>query len=329
MNKWGVGLILLLVFVSVLVKDIQLLNVFYDLMCELYEQYNKVFSVYWKQEIGDNVVICQLYGGFGKQVILVINGIEVDVVMLVLVYDVDVIVECGCIDKNWLKCLLDNFVLYIFIIVFFVCKGNLKQIYDWNDLIKLGVLVIILNLKSFGGVCWNYLVVWGYVLYQNYGDQVKVQEFVKVLYKNVEVLDFGVCGLINIFVECGIGDVLIVWENEVLLVINELGKDKFEIVILSELILVELIVLVVDKVVDKKGMCQVVEVYLKYFYLLEGQEIVVKNFYCLCDLNVVKKYVNEFLKLKLFIIDQEFGGWMKVQKEYFFNGGIFDQISQC
>lgn len=242
----------------------------------------------------------------------VINGIEVDVVMLVLVYDVDVIVECGWIDKEWIKCLLDNFVLYIFIIVFLVCKGNLKQIYDWNDLIKLGVSVIMFNLKSFGGVCWNYLVVWGYVLYYNNNDQVKVQDFVWVLYKNVEVLDFGVCGFINIFVECGIGDVLIVWENEVLLVVNELGKDKFEIVMSSEFIFVELIVSVVDKVVEKKGIKEVVEVYLKYFYLLEGQEIVVKNYYCLCDVEVVKKYENVFLKLKLFIIDEEFGGWIKV-----------------
>ena len=189
-------------------------------------------------------------------------------------------------------------------------------------------MVITPNPKSSGGARWNYLAAWGYALHQNHGDQAKAQEFVKALYKNVEVLDSGARGSTNTFVERGIGDVLIAWENEALLATNELGKDKFEIVTPSESILAEPTVSVVDKVVDKKGTRQVAEAYLKYLYSPEGQEIAAKNFYRPRDPNVAKKYANEFPKLKLFTIDQEFGGWTKAQKEHFSNGGTFDQISQ-
>lgn len=328
MNKWGVGLTLLLASASVLAKDIQLLNVSYDPTRELYEQYNKAFSAHWKQETGDNVVIRQSHGGSGKQATSVINGIEADVVTLALAYDVDAIAERGRIDKNWLKRLPDNSAPYTSTIVFLVRKGNPKQIHDWHDLIKPGVSVITPNPKSSGGARWNYLAAWGYALHQNHGDQAKAQEFVKALYKNVEVLDSGARGSTNTFVERGIGDVLIAWENEALLATNELGKDKFEIVTPSESILAEPTVSVVDKVVDKKGTRQVAEAYLKYLYSPEGQEIAAKNFYRPRDPNVAKKYANEFPKLKLFTIDQEFGGWTKAQKEHFSNGGTFDQISQ-
>ncbi len=263
MNKWGVGLTLLLASASVLAKDIQLLNVSYDPTRELYEQYNKAFSAHWKQETGDNVVIRQSHGGSGKQATSVINGIEADVVTLALAYDVDAIAERGRIDKNWLKRLPDNSAPYTSTIVFLVRKGNPKQIHDWNDLIKPGVSVITPNPKSSGGARWNYLAAWGYALHQNHGDQAKAQEFVKALYKNVEVLDSGARGSTNTFVERGIGDVLIAWENEALLATNELGKDKFEIVTPSESILAEPTVSVVDKVVDKKGTRQVAEAYLE------------------------------------------------------------------
>lgn len=214
MNKWGVGLTLLLASASVLAKDIQLLNVSYDPTRELYEQYNKAFSAHWKQETGDNVVIRQSHGGSGKQATSVINGIEADVVTLALAYDVDAIAERGRIDKNWLKRLPDNSAPYTSTIVFLVRKGNPKQIHDWNDLIKPGVSVITPNPKSFrrrplelpGGL--------GLCLHQNHGDQAKAREFVKALYKNVEVLDSGARGSTNTFVERGIGDVLIAWKTK-------------------------------------------------------------------------------------------------------------------
>lgn len=213
MNKWGVGLTLLLASASVLAKDIQLLNVSYDPTRELYEQYNKAFSAHWKQETGDNVVIRQSHGGSGKQATSVINGIEADVVTLALAYDVDAIAERGRIDKNWLKRLPDNSAPYTSTIVFLVRKGNPKQIHDWNDLIKPGVSVITPNPKSSGGARWNYGG-WGYALHQNHGDQAKAREFVKALYKNVEVLDSGARGSTNTFVERGIGDVLIAWKTK-------------------------------------------------------------------------------------------------------------------
>ncbi len=272
MNKWGVGLTLLLASASVLAKDIQLLNVSYDPTRELYEQYNKAFSAHWKQETGDNVVIRQSHGGSGKQATSVINGIEADVVTLALAYDVDAIAERGRIDKNWLKRLPDNSAPYTSTIVFLVRKGNPKQIHDWNDLIKPGVSVITPNPKSSGGARWNYGGP-GYALHQNHGDRAKAREFVKALYKNVEVLDSGARGSTNTFVERGIGDVLIAWENEALLATNELGKDKFEIVTPSESILAEPTVSVVDKVVDKKGTRQVAEAYLKYLYSPEGRRL--------------------------------------------------------
>lgn len=251
MNKWGVGLTLLLASASVLAKDIQLLNVSYDPTRELYEQYNKAFSAHWKQETGDNVVIRQSHGGSGKQATSVINGIEADVVTLALAYDVDAIAERGRIDKNWLKRLPDNSAPYTSTIVFLVRKGNPKQIHDWNDLIKPGVSVITPNPAPAAPLELRRL--WGYALHQNHGDRAKAREFVKALYKNVEVLDSGARGSTNTFVERGIGDVLIARENEALLATNELGKDKFEIVTPSESILAEPTVSVVDKVVDKKG----------------------------------------------------------------------------
>lgn len=328
MNKWGVGLTLLLASSGVLAKDIQLLNVSYDPTRELYDEYNKAFSAHWKQQTGDNVTIRQSHGGSGKQATSVINGIEADVVTLALAYDVDAIAERGRVDKDWIKRLPNNSAPYTSTIVFLVRKGNPKQIQDWNDLIKPGVSVITPNPKSSGGARWNYLAAWGYALHHNNNDPVKAQEFVKNLFANVEVLDSGARGSTSTFVERGIGDVLIAWENEALLATRELGKDKFEIITPSESILAEPTVSIVDKVVDKKGTKEVAEAYLNYLYSPEGQEIAAKNYYRPRLPEVAAKYEGTFPKLKLYTIDEEFGGWTKAQKDHFSNGGTFDQISK-
>ncbi len=328
MNKWGVGLTLLLASSGVLAKDIQLLNVSYDPTRELYDEYNKAFSAHWKQQTGDNVTVRQSHGGSGKQATSVINGIEADVVTLALAYDIDAIAKRGRVDKDWIKRLPDNSAPYTSTIVFLVRKGNPKQIQDWNDLIKPDVSVITPNPKSSGGARWNYLAAWGYALHHNNNDPVKAQEFVKNLFQNVEVLDSGARGSTSTFVERGIGDVLIAWENEALLATRELGKDEFEIITPSESILAEPTVSVVDKVVDKKGNKEVAEAYLNYLYSPEGQEIAAKNYYRPRLPEVAAKYESTFPKLKLYTIDEEFGGWTKAQQDHFSTGGIFDQISK-
>ncbi len=328
MNKWGVGFTLLLASMGALAKDVQLLNVSYDPTRELYEAYNKAFTAHWKQETGDNVVIRQSHGGSGKQATSVINGIEADVVTLALAYDVDAIAQRGRIDKAWMKRLPDNSAPYTSTIVFLVRKGNPKQIHDWNDLAKPGVSVITPNPKSSGGARWNYLAAWGYALHHNNNDKAKAQGFVKALYKNVEVLDSGARGATNTFVERGIGDVLIAWENEALLATEKLGKGKFEIVTPSESILAEPSVSVVDRVVDKKETRPVAEAYLKYLYSPQGQEIAAQNFYRPRDAKVAQKYAAQFPKLKLYTVDELAGGWAEAQKTHFASGGIFDQISR-
>ncbi|MFI3312032.1 sulfate ABC transporter substrate-binding protein [Ewingella allii] len=328
MRKWGVGLALLLVATGAIAKDVQILNVSYDPTREFYEQYNKAFSKYWQGKTGDTVTVRQSHGGSGKQATSVINGIEADVVTLALAYDVDAIAERGRIDKNWIKRLPDNSAPYTSTIVFLVKKGNPKQIHDWNDLIKPGVSIITPNPKTSGGARWNYLAAWGYALHHNNNDKAKAQEFLKALFKNVEVLDSGARGATNTFVERGIGDVLIAWENEALLATKDLGNDKFEIVTPSESILAEPTVSVVDKVVDKRGTREVADAYLKYLYSTEGQTIAAENYYRPRDPAVEKKFAAEFPKLKLFTIDQVAGTWAEAQKDHFSSGGIFDQISK-
>ncbi|QGU89445.1 sulfate ABC transporter substrate-binding protein [Erwinia sorbitola] len=326
MKKWSVGITLLLASTSVLAKDIQLLNVSYDPTRELYEQYNKAFSAHYKQETGDNVVIRQSHGGSGKQATSVINGIKADVVTLALASDVDAIAERGRIDKNWIKRLPDNSAPYTSTIVFLVRKGNPKQIHDWQDLIKPGVSVITPNPKTSGGARWNYLAAWGWALDQNHGDQAKAQAYVKALFKNVEVQDSGARGATNTFVERGIGDVLIAWENEAYLAVNKLGKDQFDIITPSESILAEPTVSVVDKVVDERDTRKVADEYLKYLYSTEGQEIAAQNFYRPRDAAVAKKYASTFQPVKLFTIDNKFGGWAQAQKTHFAEGGTYDQV---
>lgn len=308
-------------------KPVTLLNVSYDPTRELYQEYNEAFVKYWKEKTGQDVTVQQSHGGSGSQARTVIDGNEADVVTLALAYDIDSINKNKeIINKEWQKRLPNNSTPYTSTIVFLVRKGNPKNIKDWDDLVKPGIQVITPNPKTSGGARWNYLAAWVYSLKKNNNDQQKAQEFVKALFENVPVLDSGARGSTTTFVERGIGDVLIAWENEAFLSINELGKDKFEIVVPSISILAEPPVSVVDSVVDKKGTRKVAEAYLEYLYSEEGQEIAAKNYYRPRNETVAKKFESQFPKINLFTIDEEFGGWAKAQKEHFDDGGIFDQI---
>jgi sulfate transport system substrate-binding protein len=308
-------------------KPVTLLNVSYDPTRELYQEYNAAFSKYWKGKTGQEVTVQQSHGGSGSQARTVIDGNEADVVTLALAYDIDSINKNKeLINKEWQKRLPNNSTPYTSTIVFLVRKGNPKGIKDWNDLVKPGVQVITPNPKTSGGARWNYLAAWGYALKTNGNDQEKAKEFVKALYKNVPVLDSGARGATTTFVERGLGDVLIAWENEAFLSVNELGKDKFEIVVPSISILAEPPVSVVDSVVDKKGTRKVAEAYLEYLYSDEGQEIAAKNYYRPRNEEVAKKYASQFPQINLFTIDEVFGGWTKAQQEHFNDGGVFDQI---
>ncbi|MFC4802937.1 sulfate ABC transporter substrate-binding protein [Neobacillus sp. GCM10023253] len=307
-------------------KPIELLNVSYDPTRELYEEYNKSFAAYWEKKTGQKVTINQSHGGSGKQSRSVIDGLEADVVTLALAYDIDAIAGAGKLADDWQKRLADNSSPYTSTIVFLVRKGNPKGIKDWNDLVKKDVSVITPNPKTSGGARWNYLAAWGYALQQNNGEEQKAQEFVAKLFKNVPVLDSGARGSTTTFVERGIGDVLIAWENEAYLALKEFGEDKFEVVNPSVSILAEPPVSVVDKVAKKHGTEEVAKAYLDYLYTVEGQEIAAKNFYRPRNKDVAEKYASQFPDIKLFTIDEVFGGWKKAQKTHFDDGGIFDQI---
>lgn len=309
--------------------EITLLNVSYDPTRELYRDYNAAFAKYWKANTGQTVKIQQSHGGSGSQARSVIDGLEADVVTLALAYDIDAIVsKAKLIPEDWQKRLPDNSAPYTSTIVFLVRKGNPKQINDWDDLIKNGVSVITPNPKTSGGARWNYLAAWGYALKKYGNNQQKAKEFVTKIYKNVPVLDSGARGSTNTFVQRGIGDVLLAWENEAFLAINEFGKDRLEIVVPSLSILAEPTVAVVDKVVDKRGTRKVAEAYLKYLYSQEGQEIAARNYYRPRLKSVAQKYSNQFARVNLFTIDELFGGWQKAQTIHFNDGGIFDEIYQ-
>ncbi len=308
-------------------SETTLLNVSYDPTRELYQEYNHVFARHWKQKTGETVSIRQSHGGSGKQARSVIEGLEADVVTLALANDIDAIADKGkLVDGNWQKRLPHNSSPYTSTIVFLVRKGNPKKIRDWDDLVRPGISIITPNPKTGGNPRWAYLAAWGFVLRQKGGNDTKAREFVTRLYKNVPVLDSGARGSLTTFAQRGIGDVLLAWENEAFLAVNELGKDKFEIVIPSVSILAEPSVAVVDRVVDKRGSRKVAEEYLKYLYTPEGQEIAAKNYYRPRDRKVAAKYAKFFPKVKLFTIDEVFGGWRKAQKTHFADGGVFDQI---
>lgn len=306
--------------------DVSLLNVSYDPTRELYQDFNKAFAEHWKAKSGDSAKLRQSHGGSGKQARAVIDGLAADVVTLALAYDIDEIAQRGLIAKDWQKRLPHNSAPYTSTIVFLVRKGNPKGIKDWNDLAKAGVSVITPNPKTSGGARWNHLAAWGYALRQPGGNEKTAQEFLGKVYRNVPVLDSGARGATTTFVERGIGDVLITWENEALLAIKELGPGKVEIITPSLSVLAEPPVAVVDKVVDRRGTRKAAEAYLNFLYSEQGQEIAAQNYYRPTNEKVAKKYEGQFPKLKLLSIDEVAGGWTKAQKAHFADGGIFDQI---
>ena len=308
--------------------DITLLNVSYDPTRELYQDVNTAFAKEWKGKTGDNVKIKQSHGGSGKRARAVIDGLEADVVTLALAYDIDALAEHTVLAADWQKRLTHNSSPYTSTIVFLVRKGNPKGIKDWNDLIKPGVSVITPNPKTSGGARWNHLAAWGYALRQPGGNEAKAKDFLGKLYKNVPVLDSGARGATTTFVERGIGDVLIAWENEAYLAVKELGPTKFDIITPSVSILAEPPVAVVDKFADKHGTRKVAEAYLNYLYTDEAQDIIAKNYYRPATDKAAKKYASQFAKVNLFTIEQVAGGWTAAQKAHFADGGIFDQIYQ-
>jgi sulfate transport system substrate-binding protein len=310
-------------------KTVKLLNVSYDPTRELYQDFNAAFSKYWKAKTGVEVVISQSHGGSGKQARTVIDGLQADVVTLALAYDIDAMSEKGALlPKNWQTRLPNNSSPYTSTIVFLVRKGNPKHIKDWDDLVRPGVSVITPNPKTSGGARWNYLAAWGYALRHNGNDEKKAKDFVARLFKNVPVLDSGARGSTTTFVQRGIGDVLLAWENEAFLAINELGKDKIEMVVPSVSILAEPPVGVVDKFANRHGTAAVAKAYLDYLYTPEGQEIAARHYYRPRSKEVAAKYQSRFPRVELFTIDEVFGGWQKTQKKHFDDGGVYDQIYQ-
>jgi sulfate/thiosulfate transport system substrate-binding protein len=306
--------------------DVTLLNVSYDPTRELYQAFNKAFADHWLATQKEKVTIKQSHGGSGKQARSVIDGLDADVVTLALAYDVDEIsARAKLLAPDWQKRLPHNSAPYTSTIVFLVRKGNPKNIRDWDDLVKPGVSIVTPNPKTSGGARWNYLAAWGYALKRD-KTEARAKDFVTALFRNVAVLDSGARGATTTFVERGIGDVLLAWENEAHLALKEFGPNKFEIVYPPTSILAEPPVAVVDKVVAKKGTRAIAEAYLQYLYTPEGQEIAARNHYRPRDPKVAAKYANSFAKTNLFTIDQLFGGWSKVQKTHFADGGVFDQI---
>lgn len=310
---------------STLAADVTLLNVSYDPTRELYGDFNKAFAAAYQKDTGKSIEIKQSHGGSGSQARSVIDGLQADVVTLALAYDIDAIAGKNLIAKDWQAKLPQNASPYTSTIVFLVRKGNPKSIKDWDDLIKKNVQVITPNPKTSGGARWNYLAAWGYGL-KKFGSADKAKTFIGDIFKNVPVLDTGARGSTVTFVERGVGDVLLAWENEAFLAVKEFGKDKFEIVAPPLSILAEPPIAVVDTVADKKGTRAAAEAYLKYWYTKEGQEIAARNFYRPRDAAVGEKYADSFAKVDLFTIDDVFGGWIKAQKEHFGEGGVFDQI---
>jgi sulfate/thiosulfate-binding protein len=303
-----------------------LLNVSYDPTRELYRDFNASFAKAWKAKTGQDITIQASHGGSGRQARSVIDGLEADVVTLALAYDIDAIADKGLLDTGWQKRLPQNASPYTSTIVFLVRKGNPKAIKDWDDLAKPDIKVVTPNPKTSGGARWNYLAAWGYALGKNNNDAAKARSFVEAIYKNVPVLDTGARGSLITFTQRNVGDVFLSWENEAFLAVNELGKDKFDIVVPSVSILAEPPVSVVDKVVDKRGSRQIAEAYLQHLYSPEGQEIAAKHYYRPRNEEIAKRYSDTFTKVKLITIDDTFGGWRKAQKEHFDDGGVFDQI---
>lgn len=308
--------------------DSTLLNVSYDPTRELYEQINQAFAPVWKAQGGETVAIRQSHGGSGAQARSVLDGLQADVVTLALAYDIDALASRGLVAPDWQKRLPDNASPYTSTIVFLVRHGNPKHIKDWDDLAKPGVSIVTPNPKTSGGARWNYLAAWAYARHRPGGSDETAKAFVAQLYRNAGVLDSGSRGATTSFVQRGLGDVLIAWENEAFLAQKEFGADKFEIVVPSASILAEPPVALVDKVVDKHGTRKLAEAYLRFLYTEQGQEIAARNFYRPRSPQVPAALTAKFPKLKLYTVDEEFGGWQKAQKTHFADGGVFDSIYQ-
>ena len=308
--------------------QVKLLNVSYDPTRELYQDVNKAFGAKWKQQTGQTLEVNQSHGGSGKQARSVIDGLEADVVTLALAYDVDAIAQkSGRLAADWAKRLPDNAVPYTSTVVFVVRKGNPRKIHDWDDLVKPGTIVVTPNPKTSGGGRWSYLAAWAWAR-QKLGGDAKAQEYVRSLYKNVPVLDSGARGSTITFAQRGIGHVLLAWENEAQLLVNEMGKDKYEVVFPTVSILAEPPVAVVDRNVDKHGTRAVAEAYLKFLYTDEGQEIGARHHYRPRNAAILARHAAEFPKLKLISVEEGFGGWQTAHKLHFADGAIFDQIYQ-
>lgn len=308
--------------------EIRLLNVSYDPTRELFQEYNAAFAKEWKAKTGDDLVVSQSHGGSGKQARAVVDGLEADIVSLALAYDVDAIAKTGLIATDWQSRLANNAAPYTSTIVFLVRKGNPKQIKDWGDLVRKDVAIVTPNPKTSGGARWNYLAAWGYALKQN-GSEEGARQFVGDLFKNVKVLDSGARGATTSFIERGLGDVLLAWENEALLVLGQAGnRDKFELVVPSVSILAEPPVAVVDKVASKHGTEAVAKGYLEYLYTDEGQRIIAKYHYRPSNPAILKETAAQFPKLTLFTVKELEGDWNKAQQKHFAQGGLFDQIYQ-
>jgi sulfate transport system substrate-binding protein len=322
-----IAAIILIVSASLVHAQTHLLNVSYDPTREFYEEYNRIFAQHWKATTGQDVVINQSHGGSGKQARAVIDGLEADVVTLALAYDIDAIAQNGgLLDKDWQSKLPDNSTPYTSTIIFLVRKGNPQHIHDWDDLIRPGVKVITPNPKTSGGARWNYLAAWGYALRKSNNNEAGARDYMKKLFANVPVLDSGARGATTTFVQRGVGDVLIAWENEALLAQKEFGSDKFEIVVPSATILAEPPVAVVDKVARKHGTEKVARAYLEYLYSPEAQELAAKYFYRPRLKAVADKYAGIFPKINTFTVAEGCGGWQNAQAKHFSDGGTFDQI---
>jgi sulfate transport system substrate-binding protein len=307
----------------------ELLNVSYDPTRELYQEFNKAFADYWRNTTGAAVTVRQSHGGSGKQARAVIDGLEADVVTLALAYDIDMLSEKGrLLPADWQSRLPNNSCPYTSAIVFVVHKGNPKGIKDWGDLVKDGISVITPNPKTSGGARWNYLAAWGYALKRANGDEAAATDFMARLFKNVPVLDTGARGSTTTFAERGMGDVLISWENEALLIVNTIGKGRFKIVVPSVSILAEPPVALVDVVADKHGVRAAAQAYLEYLYTETGQEICARHYYRPTLASVAEKYAAQFPKLDLFTIKELFGDWRQAQEKHFAANGVFDSIYQ-
>ena len=313
---------------SVHAAQIELLHVSYDPTRELYQEYNGAFAKYWKAQSGDEVIVSQSHGGSGKQARAVADGLEADVVSLALAYDINAISRSGLIAPDWQQRLANHSAPFTSTVVFLVRKGNPKQIKDWGDLTRDDITIITPNPKTSGGARWNYLAAWGYALKQS-GSEAGAKEYIRQLYQRVKVLDSGARGATTSFVERGLGDVLLAWENEAYLVLNQPGaRDQFELVTPSVSILAEPPVAVVDKVAKKHGTEAVANAYLEHLYSTEGQQIAGKHYYRPSNPAVAAQYAQQFAKLELFTVQELEGDWDQAQKKHFARGGVFDQIYQ-